>query len=181
MARDYPIPIWRVTLDGADLTERMRPRLLDLGLSEARGGEADQLDLRIHDHDGRMAIPNRGALLRVAIGWKGEGLVDKGSFLVDEADHSGAPDIISVRARSANLTQPIQTPPLPSPCCHEHQDNHGERYGRAVKKGGQQNCQQDKGRDDALLEHGAFLSPASNQNARTGFVRMFCRNGAADH
>ena len=109
MARDYPIPIWRVTLDGADLTERMRPRLLDLGLSEARGGEADQLDLRIHDHDGRMAIPSRGALLRVAIGWKGEGLVDKGSFLVDEAEHSGAPDIISVRARSANLTQPMRT------------------------------------------------------------------------
>lgn len=109
MARDYPIPIWRVTLDGADLTERLKPRLLDLTLNEARGGEADQLDLQIHDHDGRMAIPSRGALLRVAIGWQGEGLVDKGSFLVDEAEHSGAPDIISIRARSANLTRPMRT------------------------------------------------------------------------
>ena len=109
MARDYPIPIWRVTLDGADLTERMKPRLLELTLTEERGGEADQLDVRIHDHDGRMAIPPRGALLRVAIGWTGQGLVDKGSFLVDEVEHSGTPDIISIRARSANLTQPMRT------------------------------------------------------------------------
>lgn len=109
MARDYPIPIWRVTLAGADLTERMRPRLLELSLSEARGGEADQLDLQIHDHDGRMAIPSRGALISVAIGWKGEGLVDKGSFVVDEVEHSGTPDIITIRARSANLTRPMRT------------------------------------------------------------------------
>lgn len=107
--RDYPVPAWRVTLDGTDLTERIRPRLLELSLSEARGDEADQLDLQIHDHDGRMAIPNRGALLQVAIGWRGEGLVDKGSFLVDEAEHSGAPDIISIRARSADLTRPMRT------------------------------------------------------------------------
>ena len=105
----YPIPAWRVTLDGQDLTARIKPRLLELTLEEARGDDADQLDLRIHDHDGRMAIPPRDALLRVAIGWEGQGLVDKGSFKVDEAEHSGAPDIISVRARSADLTKPMRT------------------------------------------------------------------------
>ena len=109
MARDYPIPDWRVTLDGADLTERMRPRLLELSLTEQRGDEADELSIQIHDHDGRMDIPKRGALLQVAIGWKGQALVDKGSFTVDEVEHSGAPDIISVRARSADLTRPMRT------------------------------------------------------------------------
>ena len=105
----YPIPAWRVTLDGQDLTERFKPRLLELSLDEARGDDADQLDLVIHDHDGRMAIPPRGALLRVAIGWEGQGLVDKGSYRVDETEHSGAPDIISVRARSADLAKPMRT------------------------------------------------------------------------
>lgn len=105
----YPIPAWRVTLDGQDLTERFKPRLLELSLDESRGDDADQLDLVIHDHDGRMAIPPRGALLRVAIGWEGQGLVDKGSFRVDETEHSGAPDMISVRARSADLTRPMRT------------------------------------------------------------------------
>lgn len=109
MARKYPIPAWRVTLDGADLTERMRPRLLELTLTEQRGEDADELGLQIHDHDGRMAIPKRGALLHVAIGWENEGLVDKGSFIVDDVEHSGAPDIISIRARSANLIRPMRT------------------------------------------------------------------------
>ena len=105
----YPIPAWRVTLDGQDLTERFKPRLLELSLDESRGDDADQLDLVIHDHDGRMDIPPRGALLRVAIGWEGQGLVDHGTFQVDEAEHSGAPDMISVRARSADLTRPMRT------------------------------------------------------------------------
>lgn len=100
---------WRVTLDGTDLTDRIRPRLLDLTLTESRGDEADQLDLRIHDHDGRMEIPRRGVDIAVAIGWEGEALVDKGRFRVDEATHEGAPDIITVRARSADLTAALRT------------------------------------------------------------------------
>ncbi len=102
-------PAWRVTLDGKDLTDRIRPRLLDLTLAESRGEEADQLDLRIHDHDGRMEIPRRGVIIAVAIGWEGEALTDKGQFRVDEATHEGAPDIITVRARSADLTSALRT------------------------------------------------------------------------
>ncbi|MEG8064105.1 phage late control D family protein [Xanthomonas hortorum pv. gardneri] len=105
----YPIPQWRVVLDGTDLTERIAPRLLDLTLTECRGGEADQLDLRIHDHDGKMALPKRGVRLAVALGWKATGLVDKGTFIVDEVEYSGAPDIITVRARSAGLTADMRT------------------------------------------------------------------------
>lgn len=104
----YPKPAWRITLDGADLTTRIAPRLLDLTLEEGRGDDADQLDIRIHDHDGRMDIPKRDAELKVAIGWEGEGLVDKGVFIVDEVEHSGSPDIISIRARSANFTKQMR-------------------------------------------------------------------------
>ena len=76
------IPAWRVTLDGADLTARIRPRLLDLTLSENRGEEADQLDLRIHDHDGRMDIPRRGVVIAVAIGWQVYELTDSAVWLL---------------------------------------------------------------------------------------------------
>ncbi len=106
---DYPIPAWRVVLDGKDLTDKLSPRLIDLTLTECRDGEADQLDLVIHDHDGRMAIPKRGVTLTVAIGWRDTGLIDKGTFRVDEVEHSGTPDIITIRARSADMTQKIRT------------------------------------------------------------------------
>ncbi|QSQ38917.1 phage late control D family protein [Xanthomonas translucens] len=103
-----PVPVWRVVLDGEDLTARIAPRLIDLSLTEDRGGEADQLDLRIHDHDGKMSLPRRGVTLTVAIGWKDSGLVEKGTFEVDEVEYSGSPDVITIRARSANLTQSLR-------------------------------------------------------------------------
>ncbi len=109
MSRSHAIPAWEVTMDGVNLTEKLRPRLLELTITEQRGDEADELSVRIHDHDGRMAIPSRGALLHVAIGWQDSGLVDKGSFTVDEAEHSGTPDIISLRARSADFTKALRT------------------------------------------------------------------------
>lgn len=102
------VPAWRVVLDGQDLTDRIAPRLIDLTLTEDRSGEADQLDLRLHDHDGKMALPRRGVTLAVAIGWKDSGLVDKGTFEVDEVEYSGSPDVICIRARSANLTQSLR-------------------------------------------------------------------------
>ncbi|MBD9478530.1 phage late control D family protein [Pseudoxanthomonas sp. PXM02] len=105
----YAIPAWKVVLDGKDLTERFRPRLLDLTLTECRGGEADQLELRIHDHDGAVAMPRKGVLLQVSLGWQDSGLIDKGTFKVDEVEHSGTPDVITVRARSADLTQQMRT------------------------------------------------------------------------
>lgn len=114
MAALNPIPDFRLTLDGQDLTARVRPRLVSLRLTETRGDEADQLDLVLDDSDGRLALPREGAVIRLQLGWKQGtkvpvGLVDKGSFTVDEVEHSGPPDVITVRARSADLTAQLRT------------------------------------------------------------------------
>ncbi|MDA5192785.1 contractile injection system protein, VgrG/Pvc8 family [Govanella unica] len=111
--RGHNIPDWRVTLDGADLTGKMRPRLVALTISEKRGDEADQLDIVLDDTDGQLAIPQPGAVLTVSLGWKQGrdvtiGLIGKGSFKVDEVTHSGPPDLIMLRARSADFTSEIR-------------------------------------------------------------------------
>lgn len=102
-------PRFQVTLDGRDLTDRIAPRLLSLSLTEKRGTEADQLELVIEDHDGAIAIPKPDVVIRLSLGWDSgpdvtPGLVGKGAFKVDEAEWSGAPDVVTVRARSANLS-----------------------------------------------------------------------------
>ena len=56
------IPDFRITLDGKDLTSKIEPRLQALNISECRQDEADTLDLTLDDHDGQLAIPNRGAV-----------------------------------------------------------------------------------------------------------------------
>ena len=115
---------FRLTMDGDDLrgdldvdppttldiTARVRPRLLSLSLTEKRGGEADQLELTLDDADGRLALPRKGAVLRLQLGWRrGDdvplGLVDKGAFKVDEVEWTeGAPDQVRITARAADLT-----------------------------------------------------------------------------
>jgi hypothetical protein len=78
-------------------------RLQSLTITDRRDTTADELTLTLEDHDGRLAIPPRGKVLSVALGWEGEALVDRGLFTVDEVEHSGAPDVLTIRARSANL------------------------------------------------------------------------------
>ena len=96
-------PDFLVTLDGRDLTAIIRPRLISLTLTECRDESADQLDIALDDTDGQLAVPSKGAKIHLHIGWEHSGLVDKGTFTVDEVEHSGAPDTITLRARTANL------------------------------------------------------------------------------
>lgn len=107
------IPDYRVTLDGKDLTSSIRPLLNSLSITEKRGDEADQLEITINDTAGRVALPRAGALLSVEIGWKQgsdvqPGLISKGSFKVDEIEHSGPPDTIAIRASSADFTSNLR-------------------------------------------------------------------------
>ncbi|WP_025808341.1 phage late control D family protein [Pseudomonas chlororaphis] len=105
----YPVPAFRITVNGSDIAQLISPRLMSLQLTDNRGLEADQLDLTLSDHDGLLVIPPRGAAVRLWLGWSDTGLVDKGSYIVDETEHSGAPDVLSIRARSADLRKGLKT------------------------------------------------------------------------
>lgn len=102
-------PIARLTLDGRDLTGSIAPRLMSLSLQEHRGDEADQLDIELSDADGLLEVPSTGVVLALQLGWDGEGLIDKGTYTVDEAGHRGSPDVVYLRARSADMSGPLRT------------------------------------------------------------------------
>ena len=97
------VPAFKVTMDDKDITVPVTQRLCSFRLLLTRGDEADQLDLTLDDSDGKLALPATGVKISFMLGWKGKPLVDAGSFTVTEAGHSGAPDQITIRARSANL------------------------------------------------------------------------------
>ncbi|WP_251978575.1 phage late control D family protein [Salinicola avicenniae] len=96
-------PDYELAINGERITPRLRGRLQRLTLTDRRGLEADQLDIVLTDDDGQLALPRRGVEIQVAIGWSGEPLVQRGTFIVDEVEHAGAPDTLSIRASSANL------------------------------------------------------------------------------
>ncbi|WP_449649129.1 phage late control D family protein [Rahnella aceris] len=95
-------PDYMVKLAGSDITTDISRRLVSLSLTDNRGFEADQLDIELDDADGLMQMPPRGAVLSVFLGWKGQALFHKGEFTVDEVEHRGAPDTLTLRARSAD-------------------------------------------------------------------------------
>lgn len=105
----YPVPAFRLTVDGLDIAQLISPRLMSLELTDNRGVEADQLSITLSDHDGLLSIPPKGAVLRLWLGWSDTGLMDKGTYTVDETEHSGAPDVLSIRARSADLRKGLKT------------------------------------------------------------------------
>lgn len=105
----YPVPAFRLAVDGLDIAQIISPRLMSLELTDNRGVEADQLSITLSDHDGILTIPPKGAVVRLWLGWSDTGLVDKGTYTVDETEHSGAPDVLSIRARSADLRKGLKT------------------------------------------------------------------------
>jgi len=72
-------------------------------MTDNRGFEADQLDIELDDTDGQIALPPRGATLTLWLGWQGSALIKKGTFTVDEIEHRGAPDTLTIRGRSADF------------------------------------------------------------------------------
>ncbi|CHT03213.1 phage late control D family protein [Salmonella enterica subsp. enterica serovar Typhi] len=57
----------------------------------------------------RDGMPRRGAVITLALGWKGQPLFPKGAFTVDEIEHTGAPDRLTIRARSADFRETLNT------------------------------------------------------------------------
>lgn len=96
-------PDFRLTVNAKDVTANLRDRLLSLTLTDNRGFEADQLDIELDDADGQLALPVRGAVVKLFLGWQGQPLTGKGEFTVDEVEHHGAPDTLMIRARSADF------------------------------------------------------------------------------
>jgi hypothetical protein len=96
-------PAFMLTLNSQDITGNISDRLINLTMTDNRGFEADQLDIELDDTDGLVELPVRGAVLSLYLGWKGFALVGKGDFTVDEVEHHGAPDTVTLRARSADF------------------------------------------------------------------------------
>lgn len=96
-------PDFMLTVNSKDVTTSIRDRLISLTLTDNRGFEADQLDIELDDADGQLAMPIRGAVVTLFLGWKGQALTGKGSFTVDEVEHHGSPDTMTIRARSADF------------------------------------------------------------------------------
>ena len=96
-------PQFRITADGNDITNLINDRLLLLRTTDKPGLESDEFELRIDARDGNVALPARGALLEVHLGYAGQPLSHLGRYTVDEVELSGPPDTLVIRGKASDL------------------------------------------------------------------------------
>ena len=101
-AGSRPAPDFMLWIGSKDVTPNLRDRLISLTLTDNRGFEADTLNLALDDSDGLLQLPQRGTVVSLFLGWVGQ-LHNKGDFTVDQVSHGGAPDVLTIVARSVDF------------------------------------------------------------------------------
>lgn len=96
-----------LTINGQPFGTQAMSRIISIEMTDKRGFEADELTITLDDHDGSLAIPRIGDKITLEMGYKETGLVDKGEYLFTEFTASGAPDMLSITARAADLAETL--------------------------------------------------------------------------
>lgn len=101
-------PICIITANNKPLNALISSRIISVTVTDNRANEADELSIVLDDSDGALELPKRGVKLNCKMGYLGEDIHDKGDFVVDETEWSGTPDLITVKASSANFKSKIK-------------------------------------------------------------------------
>ena len=106
-----------VSIGGHDATGYINPCLLDFTFTDNAGGKADEVQLSLHDRDGKWQgdwQPKKGAAVQATItvrDWDSVGqqaTLPCGIFKIDEIEFSGPPDKVTIKAVSAALTSGLR-------------------------------------------------------------------------
>ncbi|WP_201585235.1 contractile injection system protein, VgrG/Pvc8 family [Psychrobacter sp. HII-4] len=101
--------LFKLTIEGIDRTAQVEQRLISLSMIDKRGTEADELSLTLSDHDAALPLPTKGNKIRLWLAMPDTGdMIDKGTFVIDDAEHSGTPDQLQIRAKSADFKSSLK-------------------------------------------------------------------------
>lgn len=92
-------PTFSITAAGKDITQDVSSRLVSLDITDTVDETSDSLTLVLEDTTGTLAPPASGARLEVSIGYDFRN-VRLGSFVVDEVELDGPPDLFNITASS---------------------------------------------------------------------------------
>ncbi len=106
-------PAFTISVEGSDLTALIQQRLISLEITDNTAEQADSLTIELADCDRKIALPDRGGVISVALGYKGN-MRDMGKFILDSVSIGGPPDRVTLGATAAPFTavgnfKPFQT------------------------------------------------------------------------
>ena len=100
-------PQWVLIFDGVDITTDVSHMVLAISYVDRLGEASGEVEIELEDHAKRWQgpwYPGLGHILGLQIGYRGEQLLDCGSFQVDELEFDGPPDVMRLRCLAAYIT-----------------------------------------------------------------------------
>ncbi|WP_444453095.1 contractile injection system protein, VgrG/Pvc8 family [Rhodobacter capsulatus] len=100
-------PIISLTADGNPLAAA---RVLEVEITDEAGYKSDQLIVVLDDAEPQIARPREGAKLTISIGYLSTGLVEFGTYVVEEIERSGWPRELVLIAKAADGAGTLKEP-----------------------------------------------------------------------
>lgn len=107
-----PHPVFKVVMNGKDVTAVLTPYLLSVKYTDFEEGEADTLDITVEDADGKFKgpwYPVKGQTLEMEFGYEGQTMQKAGLFEIDEIDADGPPDVVMIRSIAIGVKHQFRT------------------------------------------------------------------------
>lgn len=86
-------PNYKITVNGSDLRQEIRGRLISLQVTDEQGIQADSLYVTFNDFDQSLAIPDGEAKIEVSLGYDND-LVFFGQYVIDEFELVGKNSLV---------------------------------------------------------------------------------------
>ncbi len=105
-------PGFRVIYEGKDITADVSKALIELSYTDNTEDASDEVSISMEDVDGLWRgewYPKKGDRMTVEIGYKDTGLLNCGTFEVDETTIQGPPDTIAIKALATGISKAVRT------------------------------------------------------------------------
>ena len=96
-------PDYLILADNQNITDTIRRHLILLRATDERGMQSDTLELHLNDRDKAIALPRRGAKLKVSIGYKETDLALMGVYIIDEVTIFGPPNSMTIKGKAVDM------------------------------------------------------------------------------
>lgn len=126
-------PIYRITKDDLDITDRFNDRMLSIQVTMVSGGgDADRIQIALDNRDYKLATPDVGALIKLELGYKEIGYADEGTFEINDYEYKGGPHSLIITGTSIGFMGALKAPAF---AAHDGQPL-GDIIGDIASKGG---------------------------------------------
>lgn len=100
-------PQCKITVDGTLVSGTFMERLTSCRVTDKEGAESDSVSIELNDSP-PAAIPRKGAIIRVWMGYRETGVSFLGAFTVDSVDVSMIPYTMSISGKGADLRKKMK-------------------------------------------------------------------------